>query len=457
MKITVFGIGYVGLVQAAILAEVGHDVLCIDVDAIKIQRLKQGKIPIFEPGLAPLIIKNYEAGRLQFSIHAEEGVHHGLIQIITVDTPSDYDGVSDCKNVLSVAHVISKYMNHYKVILNKSTVPVGTTEHISCLIKKTLKQRGIQLRYDVIFNPEFLKEGTAVTDCMNPDRIIIGASNTNAIKLLYELYKPFNQHDNRILLMDIRSAELTKYAANCMLATKISFMNEIANLAELLGADIEKVRQGIGSDSRIGNSFIYPGCGYGGSCLPKDIRALIRIAEKIGYHSYLLKAVEDINEIQKHKLLTLIKNHYKDALQGKTFALWGLSFKPNTNDIREASSRVIMETLWNFGATIQAYDPEAIEETRRVYGCRKDLKLITSKELALRHADALIICTEWKTFRIPDFNLIKNILKKPVIFDGRNLYDPKQMKQRGFIYYAIGRGESIQKSFNTMLDDDINN
>ncbi|VFP86769.1 UDP-glucose 6-dehydrogenase [Candidatus Erwinia haradaeae] len=457
MNITVFGIGYVGLVKAAILAEVGHDVLCIDIDTIKIKRLKQGKIPIFEPGLTPLIVKNYEAGRLQFSSYAEEGVHHGLIQVITVDTPSAADGSPDCTNVFSVAHMISRYMNNYKIILNKSTVPIGTTEDIRCLIKKTLEQRGIKLTYDVVFSPEFLKEGTAVTDCMNPERIIIGASNTSPLKFLYELYQPFNQHHNRILLMDIRSAELTKYTANCMLATKISFMNEVANLAELLGADIEKVRQGIGSDSRIGHSFIYPGCGYGGSCLPKDVRALIQIAKKLGYDPCLLKAVEDVNEIQKYKLLTFIKHHYKNDLKGKTFALWGLSFKPNTNDIREASSRVIIEALWKFGATIRAYDPEAISEIKRIYGFRNDLKLMANKELTLQHADSLIICTEWKDFRMPDFNLIRNILKEPVIFDGRNLYNPEHMKQLGFIYYAIGRGESIRKSLDTVLDSNKNN
>ncbi|VFP84112.1 UDP-glucose 6-dehydrogenase [Candidatus Erwinia haradaeae] len=445
MKVTVFGIGYVGLVQAAVLAEVGHNVLCIDIDDIKIKKLKKGDIPIFEAGLQTLITQNYQSGRLQFSSHAEEGVQHGLVQFITVDTPAEKDGSVDIKNVLSVSRTIAQYMQDQKIVLNKSTVPVGTTEYIRQVIKKTLQGRGVNFLCDVASNPEFLTEGTAVNDCMNPERIIIGTDNGNIIDLLHELYKPFNQSHNCILFMDIRSAELTKYTANCMLATKISFMNEISNVAERLGADIEKVRQGIGADSRIGYSFIYPGCGYGGSCLPKDMQALIRTSQNIGYSPRILQAVVDVNSFQRNKLPTLIKRHFRDDLRGKTFALWGLSFKPNTNDMRDASSRVLMEELWKAGAVIQAFDPEAMHETKRIYGLRHDLKLMESKELALQNADGLIICTEWQHFQYPDFTLMKNKLKTPVIFDGRNIYDPEKLKQYGFIYYAIGRGASLQK------------
>lgn len=443
MKVTVFGIGYVGLVQAAVLAEVGHDVLCVDVDERKVENLKNGNIPIYEPGLTPLVKQNYESGRLQFTTDAKAGVNHGVMQFIAVGTPPDEDGSADLKYVTAVARTIAQYMTDHKVVLDKSTVPVGTAEKVRSVMQETLNGRGSALTFDVVSNPEFLKEGAAVADCMRPERIVVGTDNDDVVDLLRELYEPFNRNHDRMILMDIRSAELTKYAANCMLATKISFMNEISNLAELLGADIEKVRQGIGSDSRIGYSFIYPGCGYGGSCFPKDVQALIRTSEHIGYQPKLLQAVEDVNYQQKDKLPQFIKRHFGEDLQGKTFALWGLSFKPNTDDMREASSRVLMDALWQAGARVQAFDPEAMDETQRIYGHRTDLTLMGTKEAALHGADALVICTEWQNFRAPDFDTIKSALKQPVIFDGRNLYDPERLASRGFVYYGIGRGASL--------------
>ncbi|WP_036768118.1 UDP-glucose dehydrogenase family protein [Photorhabdus australis] len=447
MKVTVFGIGYVGLVQATVLAEVGHDVLCIDVDANKVENLKNGQIPIFEPGLAPLVKKNYEEGRLNFSTDAKAGVAHGKLQFIAVGTPPDEDGSADLKYVTAVARTIAEYMESYKVIIDKSTVPVGTADKVKAVVNESLRQRNLDIPFDVVSNPEFLKEGAAVADCMRPERIIIGRDCDNErvidLDLIRELYEPFNRNHDRMIVMDIRSAELTKYAANCMLATKISFMNEISNLAEKLGADIEHVRQGIGSDSRIGYHFIYPGCGYGGSCFPKDVQALIRTAEQIGYQPKILHAVEQVNELQKSKLPSFVKRHFGKDLSGKTFAVWGLAFKPNTDDMREASSRVLMETLWQAGAKIQAYDPEAMQEAQRIYGQRDDLSLMGTKEAALKGADALVICTEWQSFRAPDFDVIKESLKTPVIFDGRNLYDPERLQSRGFIYYGIGRGASI--------------
>ncbi|VFS51635.1 UDP-glucose 6-dehydrogenase tuaD [Budvicia aquatica] len=435
MKVTVFGIGYVGLVQAAVLAEVGHDVMCVDVDEAKVTNLKNGVIPIFEPGLAPLVKENYEAGRLTFTTNAIQGIEHGEIQFIAVGTPPDEDGSADLKYVTAVARTIAEHMTGYKVIIDKSTVPVGTADKVRQVVIETLKKRNADIPFDVVSNPEFLKEGAAVSDCMKPERIIIGTNNDQVLDLMRELYAPFNRNHDRMVIMDIRSAELTKYAANCMLATKISFMNEMSNLAELLGADIEKVRQGIGSDSRIGYHFIYPGCGYGGSCFPKDVQALIRTAENIGYQPTLLQAVESVNDKQKHKLFSFLQRHFKGDLKGRTFALWGLSFKPNTDDMRESSSRVLMESLWQAGAKVQAFDPEAMEEARRIYGDRSDLVLVATKEDALKGADALVICTEWQNFRAPDFDLIKATLKQAAIFDGRNLYEPERMAQRGFTYY----------------------
>ncbi|AWK13354.1 UDP-glucose/GDP-mannose dehydrogenase family protein [Candidatus Fukatsuia symbiotica] len=444
MKVTVFGVGYVGLVQAAVLAEVGHDVFCIDVDAEKIAKLQGGQIDIYEPALAPLVQNNVAAGRLCFSTDEAAGVAHGIIQFIAVGTPPNENGTADLQYVMQVAETIANYMNDRKVVIDKSTVPVGTADKVRTVIETILQQRGQEISFDVVSNPEFLKEGAAVADCRRPERIVIGSDNKEVLELIRELYEPFNRNHDRMILMDIRSAELTKYAANCMLATKISFMNEMANLAELFGADIEKVRQGIGSDSRIGHHFIYSGCGYGGSCFPKDVQALIRTAENNAYQPKLLQAVQAVNNQQKYKLTQFIFQHFGHPLTNKIFALWGLAFKPNTDDMREAPSRIVMETLWKAGAIIHAYDPEAMNEAARIYGKRKDLQLMKTKEAALQGAEALIICTEWQNFRAPDFGMIKNKLRQPVIFDGRNLYDPERLHSQEFIYYAIGRGASVK-------------
>jgi len=447
MNVTVFGIGYVGLVQAAVLSEVGHHVCCVDVDAAKIEKLKQGIIPIYEPGLTSIVKSNFEAGRITFTTNAEEGVNFADIQFIAVGTPPDEDGAADLKYVLAVANTIATHMQNPKVIVDKSTVPVGTADKVAASIQQTLTAKNSELSFSVVSNPEFLKEGSAVADCMRPDRIVVGIRPNDASQAIQEtfkdLYAPFNRNHDRIIFMDARSAELTKYAANCMLATKISFMNEMANIAEKVGADIEHVRQGIGSDSRIGFQFIYPGCGYGGSCFPKDVQALVRTADSIGYDSQILKAVEAVNYQQKNKLFEYINKHFNGKLKGKTFALWGLSFKPNTDDMREASSRVLMESLWAAGVNVQAFDPEAMEETQRIYGSRDDLALMGTKEAALKGADALVICTEWQNFKAPDFDLIKTELKQPVIVDGRNLFDPVRVKAKGIEYYAIGRGLSV--------------
>lgn len=440
MKITVFGSGYVGLVTGACLADVGNDVLCIDIDADKITKLNQGIIPIYEPGLEAIVHANHEAGRLKFSTDVAEGVNHGLFQFIAVGTPPDEDGSADLQYVLAVAESIGSHMQDYKVIVDKSTVPVGTADKVRAKVLETQKKLGNDVDFDVVSNPEFLKEGAAVDDFMKPDRIIVGTDNPRTTELLRALYAPFNRNHDRVIAMDIRSAELTKYAANAMLATKISFMNELANMAEKLGADIEQVRIGIGSDPRIGYHFIYPGCGYGGSCFPKDVQALERTARQIGYQASLLEAVEAVNKFQKQRLFTKIVDHFDNELQGKTIALWGLAFKPNTDDMREAPSRTLMEALWDKGAKVRAYDPEALEETARLYGERDDLVLCDSPEAALENADALTVATEWKVFRSPNFDQIKQSLKNPVIFDGRNIYDPDIMAQLGFTYYAIGRG-----------------
>ncbi|SRR3990167_7300918 len=444
MKVTVFGIGYVGLVQAAVLAEVGHDVVCVDVNAERVEKLNQGIIPIYEPGLTPIVTNNFHAGRLRFTTDAAFGVEHGLIQFIAVGTPPDEDGSADLKYVLAVAKTIATYMNSPKVVIDKSTVPVGTADKVKEQIAAVLAERALDIQFDVVSNPEFLKEGAAVADCMRPDRIIIGTYNNQPVDVVRELYEPFNRNHDKMIFMDVRSAELTKYAANCMLATKISFMNEMANLAELLGADIEAVRKGIGSDPRIGYHFIYPGCGYGGSCFPKDVQALIHTSEQNGYTPKILQAVEAVNNKQKYKLPTLVKRHFGEDLSGKTFAVWGLSFKPNTDDMREASSRILIEELWAAGATVHAFDPQAMEETQRIYGVRPDFVLCGTKEAALPGADALIICTEWQQFKAPDFDFLKQQLATPVIFDGRNLFDPERLKQKGFSYYAIGRAQSVK-------------
>lgn len=441
MKVTIFGSGYVGLVTGACLAETGNDVICVDVDADKIARLNAGHIPIFEPGLEPMIEKNVAVGRLRFTTDAKEGVDHGLFQFIAVGTPPDEDGSADLKYVLAVAETIASHMTEYKIVVDKSTVPVGTADKVAETIGNTLAASGKDAIFDVVSNPEFLKEGAAVSDFMSPDRIIVGTDNPRTSELLKALYAPFNRSRDRMITMDVRSAELTKYAANAMLATKISFMNELANLAERLGADIEQVRHGIGSDSRIGYSFIYPGCGYGGSCFPKDVNALERTAAGVGYEAQLLKAVEDVNSRQKSVLFQKVSNHFKGDLSGKTFAVWGLAFKPNTDDMREAPSRVLMESLWQAGASVRAYDPESMPECQRIYGDRDDLCLAESADEAVQGADALIIVTEWQMFRSPDFMGIKQQLKQPVIFDGRNLFEPAFLKQEGYTYYAIGRGE----------------
>lgn len=440
MKVTVFGIGYVGLVQAAVLADAGHDVVCVDVDEKKVEDLKLGIIPIYEPGLEPLVRENYAKGTLKFTTDAADGVKHGEVQFIAVGTPPDEDGSADLKYVLAVAETIATHMEKKQILVDKSTVPVGTAEKVAAKVAQVLKKRKREdLKFDVASNPEFLKEGSAVADCMRPDRIIIGTSCEETEEVLRELYAPFNRNREKIIVMDVRSAELTKYAANCMLATKISFMNEIANLAEKLGADVEMVRQGIGSDPRIGYHFIYPGAGYGGSCFPKDVQALIKAADNIDFDADVLKAVELRNAKQKQVLFDKIAQHFGNDLSGKTFALWGLSFKPNTDDMREAPSRVLMEALWKAGAKVQAYDPEAMDEAQRIYGDRDDLTLCGTKESCLKGAHALIIVTEWQNFRAPDFDLMKAQLREPVIFDGRNLYMPRRVQQRGFTYHSIGR------------------
>ena len=440
MKVTIYGSGYVGLVTGACLAQVGNDVLCVDVDATKIQMLTNGEIPIYEPGLDKIVKENIAAGRLKFTLSAEEGTKHGLIQFIAVGTPPDEDGSADLSYVLAVASSIAENIADYRVIVNKSTVPVGTADKVKATIQNIINKRGITTKFDIVSNPEFLKEGSAIEDFMKPDRIVIGTENEHATAIMQELYLPFNRNHERVVTMDIRSAELTKYAANALLATKISFMNELSNIADIVGADIENVRIGIGSDPRIGYHFIYPGCGYGGSCFPKDVQALERTAKEIGYNAELLSAVEAVNYRQKNKPIEKLLTHYNGDLAGKKIALWGLAFKPNTDDMREASSRVVMERLWAEGASVQAYDPVASDECRRIYGEDKaELSYYDSAEEALKGADCLIIVTEWQQFRSPDFDTIKTELKDPVIVDGRNLYDPKAMKNMGFSYYTIGR------------------
>ncbi len=440
MRVTIFGTGYVGLVTGACLAEVGHQVMCMDVDQDKIDRLRQGIIPIYEPGLEPIVSHNYEAGRLSFTTDTQEAVEFGDLQFIAVGTPGDEDGRADLQYVLAVARSIGDHMNGYKVIIDKSTVPVGTADKVREAVSTQLKLRGLDTDFDVVSNPEFLKEGAAVDDFMKPDRIIVGTETDKPRDMLRELYYPFNRNHDRVLFMDVRSAELTKYAANAMLATKISFMNEIANLAERLGADIENVRRGIGSDPRIGYHFIYPGCGYGGSCFPKDVKALSRTATEYDYDSRLLNAVDAVNDAQKHVLFDKVSHYFKGDLEGRTVAVWGLAFKPNTDDMRESPSRVLMEKLWDAGATVQAFDPESMKETQHLYPNESRLTLCGTKEQALKGADCLVVCTEWKEFRSPDFDQIAGNLAHPVIFDGRNIYDSAILARHGLAYYAIGRG-----------------
>jgi UDPglucose 6-dehydrogenase len=444
MRLTIFGSGYVGLVTGACMAETGNHVVCVDIDEQKIARLKAGEVPIYEPGLDAYIERNVEAGRLVFTTDVEEGVDHGLFQFIAVGTPPDEDGSADLKHVLAVARSIGEHMKDYRIVVDKSTVPVGTADKVATAIREALDKRGESLEFDVVSNPEFLKEGAAINDFMKPDRIVVGTDNPRTTELLRALYEPYNRNHDRLISMDIRSAELTKYAANAMLATKISFMNELANVAERVGADIEAVRIGIGSDPRIGYQFIYPGAGYGGSCFPKDVRALSHSAKAAGYEPRLLDSVEAVNAEQKKQLFRKVSDYYGGQLEGKTIALWGLSFKPNTDDMREASSRVLMEALWEAGATVRAYDPEAMDETRRIYPDQESLVLVQSASEALDGADALMIMTEWQEFRSPDFSEIKAAIKEPVIFDGRNLYDPSLLATFGLTYYGIGRGASVQ-------------
>jgi UDPglucose 6-dehydrogenase len=439
MKITIFGTGYVGLVTGTCFAEVGNEVVCMDTNQEKITQLAQGIIPFYERGLQEMVKENYQAGRLRFTSDAKLAVEHGLFQVIAVGTPPDEDGSADLQYVMAVAQTIAEQMTDYKVIVDKSTVPVGTADKVKALVACTLKTRGEDIEFDVVSNPEFLKEGAAVADFMRPDRIVIGTDNPRTTELLKALYAPFNRNYERMIVMDVRSAELTKYAANAMLATKISLMNELANLADHLGADIEMVRHGIGSDTRIGYHFIYPGCGYGGSCFPKDIKALEKTANELGCKTEILGAVERVNERQKHVLFDKIHKHFNGDLTGKVFALWGLSFKPKTDDMRGAPSRVLLEKLVAAGAIVQAYDPEALQEAKRIYGNLTGLVLCDNQLDALENADALCVVTEWKNFWSPDFNELKLKLKAGVVFDGRNLYTPKQLKAAGLTYYGIGR------------------
>lgn len=442
MQITVFGSGYVGLVTSACLADVGHSVICIDIDEKKIDGLRKGVIPIYEPGLKELILTNSASGRLSFSTDAADGVQHGELIFIAVGTPPDEDGKADLQYVLAVAGTIGRHMTHYKVVIDKSTVPVGTADKVKAVVMAELSARDLVIDFDICSNPEFLKEGAAIEDFTKGARIVVGTEEKRVAELMRECYAPYNRNHDKLIFMDIRSAELTKYAANAMLATKISFMNELANIAERLNADIDHVRLGIGSDPRIGYQFIYPGCGYGGSCFPKDVQALAHTAQDVGYEPELLLAVEQVNCRQKQVLYRKLTQAFNGQLKGKRIALWGLAFKPDTDDMRDAPSRTLMEALWSIGATVQAYDPEAMAECARIYGNRSDLALCHSREAALIGADALVICTEWKVFRTLDLDWLKETLNFPIVVDGRNLFDPATMSAAGILYFAIGRGKN---------------
>ncbi len=439
VKVTVFGTGYVGLVSGTCLAEMGHEVICVDVDEDKVDRLNRGIIPIHEPGLEPMVVRNHKRGALQFTTEAEKAVRFAELIFIAVGTPPDEDGSADLQYVLAVARTIGECMQNPKIIVDKSTVPVGTADKVRAEVSRALAQRELDLNFDVVSNPEFLKEGAAVEDFMKPDRIIVGTDSERAAKVMRQLYAPISRQREKVIVMDIRSAELTKYAANALLATKISFMNDVANLADRLGADVEAVRRGIGSDHRIGYHFIFPGCGYGGSCFPKDVQALERSGREAGYTSSLLAAVEATNVRQKQSLFEKLSAHFAGELAGRTIAVWGLSFKPNTDDMREAPSRTLMESVWAAGGRVQAYDPAAMDETRRIYGVRQDLVLAASALDALAGADALVICTEWTEFRAPNYSGLRQALRQPVIVDGRNLWDPAEVAEQGFHYYCIGR------------------
>lgn len=446
MKVSIFGTGYVGLVTGACLAEMGNHVVCVDVDAAKIARLEHGQMPIFEPGLEAIVERNHVAGRLDFTTDPALAITHGEVIFLAVGTPPDEDGSADLRYVLAVADTIGSLLERPTVVVNKSTVPVGTADRVRATIAAGLAARKVDVGFDVVSNPEFLKEGAAVEDCLRPDRIIVGTGSERAVAVLRRLYAPFNRNHERLVVMDERSAELTKYAANALLATKISFMNEMANIAERVGADVELVRQGIGADPRIGYHFIYPGAGYGGSCFPKDVKALEHTARSNGYDAQLLTAVEAVNSRQKDKVFTLINQHFAGQLRGRTIALWGLAFKPNTDDMREAPSRRLLESLWTAGAQVRAFDPQAAGEARRIYGERVDLVLCAGADEALDGADALAVITEWKAFRSPDFARIRAALKSPVVFDGRNLYTPATVEQAGLAYYGIGRGRSVRSA-----------
>jgi UDPglucose 6-dehydrogenase len=439
MNITVIGTGYVGLVTGACLADAGNSVFCLDIDERKIELLNQGQIPIFEPGLEPIVQRNEQAGRLRFSTDVAASVAHGELQLIAVGTPPDEDGSADLQHVLAAARAIGKHMQSYKVIATKSTVPVGTADKIRAVLAEELARRNSPVEFSVVSNPEFLKEGAAVEDFMRPDRVIVGAEDERAIALLRQLYAPFQRNRERIIVMSVRSAELTKYAANAMLATRISFMNEIANLAEAIGADVEDVRRGIGADPRIGYQFLYAGAGFGGSCFPKDVKALQTSAADAGRPLRVLAAVEQVNEAQKHVLGGKIKGRFGDNLAGRRFALWGLAFKANTDDLREAASLTLISDLVKAGATVSAYDPAASNEARKIFSGNGKVQIVASAAAALEGADALAVITEWQEFRSPDFAAIKAKLKTPAIFDGRNLYDPRVLKDLGFEYFPIGR------------------
>jgi UDPglucose 6-dehydrogenase len=443
MRVTIFGSGYVGLVSGACLADAGNHVVCVDVDAGKIERLNRGEVPIHEPGLDELIKHNAAAGRLEFTTEAARAVEHGLFQLIAVGTPPGEDGSADLRYVLAVARTIAAHMSRYCVVVTKSTVPVGTADKVRAELTHALGARGAKLEFDVVSNPEFLKEGAAINDFMKPDRVVIGSDNPRTTELMRALYEPFTRNHDRLIVMDIRSSELTKYAANAMLATKISFMNELAGIAERVGADIEKVRIGIGSDPRIGYSFIYPGTGYGGSCFPKDVQALIRSAHDAGHDPQILNAVESVNARQKAVLFGKMQRHFADGLKGRTVAVWGLAFKPHTDDMREAPARTLIDLLLKAGVRVQAYDPVAGAEAQKIYAGVQGFALAKNAYEAAQGADALAIVTEWQEFRSPDFERLKQILKSPVIFDGRNLYDPAMVSRFGLTYYAIGRGKAL--------------
>jgi len=443
MRVTIFGSGYVGLVTGACLADAGNHVMCVDVDAGKIERLKRGDVPIHEPGLEALIRRSAAAERLEFTTDAARGVEHGLFQVIAVGTPPNEDGSADLSHVLTVARTIGSHMSRYAIVITKSTVPVGTADKVRAELARTLSARAATLEFDVVSNPEFLKEGAAIGDFMKPDRVVIGTDNPRTTELMRALYEPFIRNHDRLIVMDIRSSELTKYAANAMLATKISFMNELANIAERVGADIEKVRIGIGSDPRIGYSFIYPGTGYGGSCFPKDVHALIHSAHEAGHEPRILEAVEAVNARQKEVLFHKMQRHFDGSLQGRTLALWGLAFKPNTDDMREAPARTLIGKLLEAGARVRAYDPVAGSEARRIYAGVAGFSLAKNAYEAAQGADALAIVTEWQEFRSPDFERLRELLTAPVIFDGRNLYDPATVSRFGLTYYAVGRGRLL--------------